>query len=567
MDRVPEPYDAPPAAIRWRWLPVAIAAGFALAMAAPDPWPEGPATVILSIGGHPAITGQVIIPIDEPVALESGAFSVRFDSGIATEQPIEAVVTYPPTGIQPSAEHVDLTLTLADGRSELIPILRHDQDTRSFTATRRPPVGTTVVMGVLGAVVILWVTEAIPLFVTSLIIPVVLVVGGTAPAKDALAPFFHPIIALFFGGFLMAEAMRRVRLDHLAAISLVARAGRSPRTLAVALMGVAAFLSMWMSNTAAVAVLIPIALAVTTPLDRPGYQRTVVLGVAYAATIGGVGSAIGTPANPLAIEFLDSFAGRSISFIEWFAFGLPMVVLFLPIMAAYIWWRLGGRLESASFTQARAVARAELEKAGGLDRDQLVVLSAFSGVMIAWLTQTFHGLDTGIIALGGAVALALVGKVKSEDLTRISWASLITFGGGLTLGVFLTESGAADWLASLLAGMAGVPRFVSIGIVAVVALAMTTVASNTATAAMLIPLAIPLASVLGVDPTLLVVTVAVASSIDFALVIGTPPTMMAYSTGLFSSRAIFKTGIVLDLIGLILLITGVTAFWRLIGLV
>ena len=161
----------------------------------------------------------------------------------------------------------------------------------------------------------------------------------------------------------------------------------------------------------------------------------------------------------------------------------------------------------------------------------------------------------------------MLGKIVPEDLGRISWSALLTFGGGLTLGLFLTDSGASDWLAGRLAGLGGVPSWVGITVVAAVALGLTTVASNTATAAMMIPLAIPLAGILGIDPTLLVLVVAVASSIDFALVIGTPPTMIAYSTGLFSSRDIFRIGIVLDLIGIGLLVTIVTAIWRLLGLI
>ena len=158
-------------------------------------------------------------------------------------------------------------------------------------------------------------------------------------------------------------------------------------------------------------------------------------------------------------------------------------------------------------------------------------------------------------------------KVVPGDLGRISWSALLTFGGGLTLGIFLTESGASDWLAGRLGGLGGVPSWLGITVVAAVALGLTTVASNTATAAMMIPLAIPLAGILGVDPTLLVRVVAVASSIDFALVIGTPPTMIADSTGLFSSRDIFRVGIILDLVGIGLLVSVVIAIWRVLGLI
>jgi sodium-dependent dicarboxylate transporter 2/3/5 len=467
----------------------------------------------------------------------------------------------------PTLGEVGLTVQFGEGREEVIPVLRWDAERELLIAARRAPVDAAVVVGLLGLVVVLWVSEAIPLFATSLLVPIVLVVSGTATATDALAPFFHPVIALFFGGFLMAEAMKRVDLDHLAAISIVTWTGRSPAALFASLIVVAAGLSMFMSNTAAVAVLLPIALAVTAPIGHPGYRKAAILAIAFAATIGGVGSAIGTPANPLAIEFLDTYVGREISFLTWFAYGLPMVVLFLPLMGWWVWRRSRVDVDRGAFAGARDVAAAELHAAGPLSRDQWVVLGVFVAVFATWLTQTWHGLSTGIVALGGAAALAILGRIDQRDLQRISWASLLTFGGGLTLGVFLAESGASDWIASRLTGLSGLSPFIGTTVIALVALVMTTAASNTASAAMLIPLAIPLSGIIGVDPVLLVVIVAVASSVDFALVIGTPPTMMAYSTGLYTSREIFKTGIVLDLIGIALLVAVVAQFWSMIGLV
>ncbi|HEX6208620.1 MAG TPA: SLC13 family permease [Actinomycetota bacterium] len=551
-----------PRAPRWGWILVAAATAAAGAYLAPDPWTEGEGRLEVTLRGAEPVEVPVEVGPGEPVEARAGRVELLVETGFPVDEPIEATVRVP--GERPSLGGVSLALVLPDGARETIPILRREDD--ALVAGRRPPVGSAAVMGALGAVVILWVTEAIPLFVTSLAIPVALVIAG-AEAADALSPFFHPIIALFFAGFLMAEAMRRTRLDRLAAISIVARAGRSPATLFAAVLGVAAFLSMWMSNTAAVAVLIPIALAVTEPLDSPGYGRAVILGLAYAATIGGVGSAIGTPANPLAIEFLGDFVGRRITFVGWFAYGLPMVVVFLPILGVYLWLRYRARPDAERFEDARRAARRELAETGPLTRDQLVVLAVFAGVVALWLTQQWHGLDTGIVALMGAIALAALGRILPSDLGRISWPSLLTFGGGLTLGFFLVESGTSDWMATRLGTLEGVPSWLAIAVVAAVALALTTVASNTATAAMLIPLAIPLAGILGVDPVRLVIVVAIASSIDFALVVGTPPTMLAYATGLYSTREIFRVGILLDVLGLTLLVTAVSAIWSLLGVV
>jgi sodium-dependent dicarboxylate transporter 2/3/5 len=556
-------------------LGLALLAALVASRLAPTPWPED--------GARLRVSYREDVAIDEPAPLDATPFSLggaaanttitfAAPDGLTPDAPIEAQLQVLVGGapIRPALADLEVKLALADGRDELIPPARWDPDTQALVVTRRPPVDANLVLALLALVVILWVSEALPLFVTALIVPVFLATVGVQTATQALSPFFHPIIALFFGGFLMAEAMRRVGLDHLVAINLVARFGRSPATLFAAMVAVAAFLSMWMSNTASAAVLVPIALAVTRPFeDATGlrYRRALVLGIAYAATIGGVGSAIGTPANPLAIEFLEQFAGREITFVGWFAFGLPMVILFLPLMAAYLWWRLGAAVDHIRFAEARRVATSQLAVAGPPTRDQLAVLAVFVGVILVWLTQQWHDIETGIVALAGAIVLAILGYVRQDDLSRISWPSLLTFGGGLALGVALVDSGTADWVAAGLAVFESLPPIVALAAVAFLALALTTVASNTASAAMIIPLAIPLAGVLDLDPVLLVVTVAIASSVDFALVIGTPPTMIAYSTELFTAPQIFRVGAVLDLLGMLLLVLGVATLWQLAGLV
>jgi sodium-dependent dicarboxylate transporter 2/3/5 len=551
---------------RWPAFVLAATAALAGALLAPAAWPDGLAHLEVVRGDAVVAVVPVVIGDSEPRTIEVDEPTldgrIELPDGLAADTPITVIVVAEGAV---DAEGLALRLVLPDARTELIPVVDRSDDGSMLEATRRPPNGSVAVLALLGAVVVLWVSEVIPLFVTSLAIPVVLVATRVGSPNEALAPFFHPIIALFFGGFLMAEAMRRTGLDHLAAISIIARAGRSPRTLFAAMIGVSAFLSMWMSNTAAVAVMLPIALAVTAPMESPGYRRALVLGIAYAATVGGVGSAIGTPANPLAIAFLDDFVGRDVSFVEWFAVGLPMVAIFLPIMGAYLWWRMGASPDGGRFGDARRVARAGLVEAGRPNRDQLVVIGVFLGVIALWLTESWHGLATGIVALAGAIVLALLGKVTQDDLGRISWASLLTFGGGLALGLFLLESGTSDWIAVQLGGLAAVPAPIAIAAVAAVTLGLTTVASNTASAAMIIPLVIPLSAIIGVDATLLVMVVAIASSIDFALVIGTPPTLLAYSTRLFTTGQIFRIGIVLDLVGLLLLVTVISWLWGLLG--
>lgn len=556
-----EPEARPPTRrASWVAIVVALAAAGVLGALAPEPWPQGPATLRATVAGTGQVSGPIVLGQPDPVVLADGPVEVALPEGTLLDRDLEVVVS----GADALGD-VRVEVELADGRVEAIPAVRAEQDT---VVARRRPVGsgTTAMLALLGLVVVLWVSELLPLWVTSLLVPAVLAVTGTLGAQEALAPFFHPIIVLFLAGFLLAEAMREVGLDRTLATRLVALAGRGPRTLFAAFVVVAAVLSMFMSNTAAVAVLLPVAMAVTEPLEDLGYRRTLVLGTAYAATIGGVGSAIGTPANPLAITFLEDVAGREVTFLGWFAFGLPMVALFVPVMAVWVWWRLRPQLARERFDEVVARARAAA-RGQRPDRPQLVVLAVFLAVVVGWLTEPLHEVHIGIVALCGAIALAVLGRLGTEHLALVSWPSLLTFGGGLTLGLALTEVGVADWAATRLAGLSGVPPVVGIAAVAAVALGLTTVASNTASAAMLVPLAIPLAAVIGVDPVLLVVVVAIATSIDFALVIGTPPTMLAYSTGLYRPSELLRTGGVLDLVGLVVLVTVVTQVWRALGLV
>ncbi len=556
-----------------------LAAGGALALfsLAPGRWESGPGRLEVAVHGDVVVDGAVDVGSPAAVRLEgrSGLVAVTADlaDGVRVNGPIEVVLTVvdetvgrPPISIGDIA----VTIVLADGAGETVPVLSRDPGyggAVGFRAVRRPPVDVGVVLGLLFAVIVLWVSEVVPIFVTALGIPVVLTFTGVAAAGDALAPFFDPIIVLFFAGFLMAEAMQRVELDHRVAVEVVARAGRSPARLFAAMLGIAAFMSMWMSNTAAVAVLLPIALAVTEPIEHHGYRKAMVLGLAYAATIGGVGSAIGTPANLLAIDFLDTVTGREISFAGWFWFGLPMVVLFLPLLGLYMWRVSGVQVDPARFAESRSRAQAQAAAAPALSRRQWTVLAVFGAVLAGWLTQQWHGQAPGIVALAGAVLLFALGLIEPVDLGRISWPTLLTFGGGLALGSFMVFTGTSDWVVTRLGAVAAWPPLAGVAAVAAVSLALTTVASNTGSAATLIPLAIPLAGIIGVTPTLLVVVVAIASSVDFALVIGTPPTMLAYSTELFTVREILKKGFVLDLVGVVLLIAAVVPLWRFVGIV
>jgi sodium-dependent dicarboxylate transporter 2/3/5 len=470
--------------------------------------------------------------------------------------------------VQLALENVSSTITGADYALTLPPTDHADE---WLIFTTRIPYKAKIVTALLFSVAALWLTELVPLAAGALLIPVVIVVASITDPSTVLQPFFHPIVVLFLAGFLLAEAMRRTGVDRVIALNILRRSSLEPAYLMLTMMGLTAFLSMWMSNTASVAIIIPIALAVLEKIPgdigKSGYRRAVILGIAYAATVGGIGSAIGTPANILAMTFLNEFADADLGFVDWFYYGLPIVVVMVPIIWLYLILIFRVKFHHVGPHLNHKVYEEELKNMGGLSRDQRILLLVFMAIMGLWLTDQWHHLHTAIVALVGVLILFFTETIKKEDLNHINWNALLTFGGGLALGSMLVLTGVSDWIALQLTGLVDLPPLLVVFLIASLTLFIGAFISNTACAAMLIPLAIPLARILHMDPRLLVVIVAIASSIDFALVVGTPPTMMAYSTGFFSVSGIFKRGILLDLIGIVVLTLGVIWIWRLLGVV
>ena len=465
-------------------------------------------------------------------------------------------------------ENATSIITGENYRQELPPTDREDE---WLGFVMRIPFKAKISTALLFAVGALWLTDLVPLSVGALAIPVIIVISGITDASTVFQPFFHPIVILFFAGFLLAEGMRRTGIDRWIALNILRRTSLEPAFLMLTMMVLTALLSMWMSNTASIAIIIPIALVVIESIpDDAGdksFHRALILGVAYAATVGGIGSAIGTPANILAMTYLNEFTETEMSFIDWFAYGIPIVIIMLPVIWLFLimafrvkFHHIGQHLSHDSYVE-------ELKQMGGLNRDQHLIIFVFMAIMGLWLTERFHHIHASIVALTGVLILFFAKTIKKDDLNKINWDALLTFGGGLALGNILVLTGVSDWLALHLMGLTDQPPLLVIFCVAGLTLLIGAFISNTACAAILIPLAIPLAQIIHIDPRLLVAIIAIASSIDFALVVGTPPTMLAYSTGYFQVKDIFKRGIMLDFMGILILCFGVVWIWQWFGVV
>lgn len=458
---------------------------------------------------------------------------------------------------------------------------------------------------------VLWITGALPLPVTAILIPVLLTVFGVYGAiAPALRGFADPVVFLLLAGFVLAEALQVHGIDQRIAYLVLGRLGRSPGSLVLAIMVTTAFLSMIISNTATTAMMVPIAVGLVAQVtdvkpvrDGPtsNLQIATLLGTAYAASLGGVGTLIGTPPNAIVTGQLRELLGVRITFVDWLAVGLPMVVVTLPIA-----WILLLRVyppEITDVSAARDRARQHLEEAGRLDPAgrrvvYVFVATAFLwliggfGFLFRWLPDPLHvtlfggsgpsvfgaGGHQGIlyfvvVGLLGVAALFVTDSLAWEEASDIDWGTLILLGGGISLANALSYTGATVWLAEVTFGsIVGAPLILLLGIVVTVVIVVGELASNTAMAAIIAPLLINFgpryATDLGVTDTTASVFLAVAGAITasygFALPVATPPNAIAFGAGYMKREHMLRAGILLDGV-VILLATGV--IWILIGTV
>ncbi|MCD4690561.1 DASS family sodium-coupled anion symporter [bacterium] len=435
-------------------------------------------------------------------------------------------------------------------------------------------------LGVLSLCAIWWGTEAISIYATALLPAVLLPLLGILPLQDALSPYANRLIFLFLGGFLIARAMMKWGVDRRLALVILGRVGSSPKMLVLYFMGLTAFLSAFLSNTATTAMMLPIGLAILTNSKLSAesrYGTVLLLGIAYASTIGGVATLVGTPPNVLLAGFSQQLLGQEITFFEWLKVGLPYALIMLPLT----WWFLWTVHKPKAMTvDSAATIEQERKLLGTLERGGKYTIVAFVLVAVLWLTRPFWDIiplpimpvlqarfDDSLIAMFCALLLFLIPtSVKKwefplvwADTRAISFGILYLFGGGLALGKGLFESGTAQWIAESLPLSATLHPFVLIMIVTVIASFVSEVASNTAVANMMIPLLIAIATAINVSPFLLAIPATLACSNVFMLPISTPPNAIVYGSGKLNISDMMRTGFWLHLIGL--LVMAITVYF------
>ncbi|MHA1772019.1 MAG: SLC13 family permease [Candidatus Thorarchaeota archaeon] len=455
---------------------------------------------------------------------------------------------------------------------------------QTFTIAYQPLVKSKGAALLLGTVAVLWFTEGISLVATSIMIPILIVMLAIQGPRTALAPFFDPVVALILGGFLIGRALSKYDLDKRMALLILSKGAGSGPKLILTVMAASAFLSMWISNTASAAIMIPISLAVISRIHtdevREKYGKALVLGVAYAATLGGVATLVGSTPNPLAASYISTFLGEQFSFMRWLPFGLPVVLIMLPIIWQWLMFRFHIPKDVEEIKELKRISEKEYHRLGPITTQQKLVLLIFVSVVGLWLTEKLpdfivavigwpgHGISSSVVALIGGFALMVFGLIDENDISHeISWSSLLILGSGIALGGAMIDTGLSTFIAHQMSALRALPGILVIIIIGVVAVLVTMVASNTGAAVILIPIAIPLASELGIDPLLITMVIAIAVSMDYALPTGTPPSTIAYSTGKIEMREMVTAGLVVDMIAILVVTIVVVYLWVLMGLV
>lgn len=447
-----------------------------------------------------------------------------------------------------------------------------------------------------------WITEAVPLPATSLLPVVLFPLLGATTAKAACASYADDIIFLFAGGLILGLGMQRWGLHRRIALITILLVGTRPRRLIGGFMLATAVISMWVSNTATAVLMLPIGASVvdlvTSQLrasdpgnpdaDRHGraFAVCLMLAIAYGASIGGLGTLIGTPPNLVFAGYVKNAYGREIQFLDWMRVGIPLMALYLPLAwAALVFVAFPVRLRE--IPGGRALIRRELSALGPPSSAEVAVFCVFMVAVLAWITRQWIVSATGwttlsdaVIAMTAALVLFIIPAGRSPEsgraegrasppapsdrrprmimdwqtAVRIPWGVLILFGGGLSLGAAMSSSGLDLWIGDLFSGLGSMPTWLTITVLVVAVVLLSELASNTAVATAMMPVLGAAAVGMGLHPYVLLVPAALAASCGFMLPVATPPNTVVFSSGYVTIRQMLRAGFLLDVIGIALVV-------------
>ncbi len=417
-----------------------------------------------------------------------------------------------------------------------------------------------------------WISEAVPIPATALLPIVAFPVLDIMPAGRVTLSYAHHLVFLFIGGFMIAVTMERWELHRRIALHVIRRSGGGAPGLVLGFMLATAVLSMWISNTAATMMMVTIGLAVLSQLIPSGevgkhpLGTALMLGIAYAASIGGVSTLIGTPPNAILAGVLEQSYGIEVSFSGWMLFALPLSV----VMLFLTWWyltRLAFPLRAVALPEAGQALARELDQLGSMQIPERRVAIVFAGVATLWIVRGLIDwaplalVKDSTIAIAGALTLFALPAGGGHDgallnwktAVRIPWDIIILFGGGFALAAGFGETGLTVWLAEQLHILQGAPELAVLLVVGLLVIFLTEVTSNTATASLLLPVLGALGLAIGMPPLLLMVSAALCASFALMLPVATPPNAIVFGSHCIRISQMMRVGFRLNLLGVLLI--------------
>lgn len=433
------------------------------------------------------------------------------------------------------------------------------------------------VCGLAGWMATWWISEAMPLPVSSLLPIIFLPTIIDIPFREAISAYASPIIFLFLGGFIISQGMEKHSLHLRIGLGLLKLVGVGGKSILAGMMLACAFLGMWMSNTATVIMMLPMAVSIAyllthregeedLPPHKNDFAKAMALGVAYAGVIGGLGTFVGTPTNAILQGYLSKTYDYNLKLSEWMQFGVPLVILLIAlawVVLYYMYIR-----NSNVRTDVREVVREEFSKLGVMTFEEKAIAGVFGTVAICWVFSDFIAeligmqLPDAVIAITGALALFLIPTSKRmdhfvmdwKDTAKVPWGILLFFGGSLAISGALTSTGVSEWMSGELKLLDGVSMFVLITAVVILIILASELLSNVATVTAFLPILSALAVSIDVHPMLILIPATLAASCGFMLPGASAPNALAYSTGYLRVKDMVKTGLVLDVLAGILVI-------------
>jgi solute carrier family 13 (sodium-dependent dicarboxylate transporter), member 2/3/5 len=444
----------------------------------------------------------------------------------------------------------------------------------AFLAVRAfdPPEGLSVAgqnsLAIFAVCLVYWVTNAIPLMVTSLLAMVLLPTTGALPAKDTYALFGNEAVFFILGAFILAASLMKCGLSTRIAVAILRRFGHTPRALLLSLFLMNAFMAFFMSEHAVAAMTFPITVEIAGVLrldrQRSNYARALFLALAWGSSIGGIATLLGGGRAPLAIGMLHEATGRGYSFAEWTLAAWPLVVILLVAG-----WQVITRFFPIDIESVRAADAIIEEKAlrmGRLSVRERMIGLVMLGTLVAWI---IGGEEFGLatIALAGVTVLFVLDIVRWRDVEQyVNWGVLLMYGGAIALGAALNRSGAAAWLASALLSRWGSSPAAVIALLSAISIVLTEAMSNSAVVALLLPVALGISQQFGIDPRAMAPAIALPAGLAFTLPVGTPGNAIAYSSGYLRLRDMILPGTVLVVIAWVAFQLVANYYWPLIGL-